>query len=156
MESLIEKALALKKVSIFENLSAEALRLLASACEETESRRNEIILNEGEASATLHIIVSGSVNVIRNFGGKTEKHLATLTTGGYFGEMNLFDGDPHSATVVAAENCRLFCIRRDPLREIIDLHPPLALEILRGFSLRLRSANRREENASIKGGETRG
>lgn len=141
MLSLIEKAIALKKIYIFEHLSAEELRLLAGASEEAAYRANEIILREGDSTETLRLIISGSVKIVKDYEMPKQKILATLGRGEYFGEMNLFDEEPHSATAIAAEECAILLIRKERLREIIDLYPEIALEIIKIFSERLRAAN---------------
>lgn len=141
MLSLIEKAIALKKIYIFENLSAEELRLLAGACEETVMRNGEIVLKEGEATETLRLIISGRVQIVKDLSEPNQSILAVLGAGEYFGEMNLFDGEPHSASAVAEEECQLLLIRKERLTEIIDLYPEISIEVIKIFSQRLRLAN---------------
>ena len=141
MLSLIEKAIALKKIYIFEDLTAEQLHLVAGACEETIARKNEIILREGDATETLRLIISGEVEIVKNFETPNPKKLAVLVQGEYFGEMNLFDNEPHSATAIALDECYLLLIRKERMVEIIELYPEIALEIIKVFSKRLRKAN---------------
>jgi CRP/FNR family transcriptional regulator/CRP/FNR family cyclic AMP-dependent transcriptional regulator len=143
MLSLIEKAIALKRVYIFEDFNAEQLKVLAGACEEAEIRSNEMIFREGEATETLRIIISGSVKIVKDLGSPKPKTLATLKSGEYFGEMNLFDEEPHSASAVAEEETDLLLIRKENLNEILELYPEIALEIVRVFSKRLRAMNER-------------
>ncbi|CAN2042537.1 hypothetical protein GMMP15_850013 [Candidatus Magnetomoraceae bacterium gMMP-15] len=141
MLSLIEKAIALKKIYIFENLSAEELRLLAGACEEAAIREDEIILREGEATETLRLIISGRVKIIKDLDTDNKKVLAELGPGEYFGEMNLFDEEPHSASAISVGECQLLLIRKERLNEIIDLYPEISIQIIKIFSQRLRQAN---------------
>lgn len=141
MLSLIETAIALRKIYIFENLSAEQLRLLAGACEEVTVRKDELILHEGEATEALRLIISGSVRIVKDFETPRQKTLAALSRGEYFGEMNLFDEEPHSASAIAIEDTYLLLIRKERLREIIDLYPEISLEVIKVFSRRLRAAN---------------
>jgi CRP-like cAMP-binding protein len=143
MLSLIEKAIALKKIYVFENLSAEQLRVLAGACEEVAHRQGEIILREGDATETLRLIVSGRVRIVKDYDTPKSHTLITLSGGEYFGEMNLFDGEPHSASAIAVEECHLLLIRKERLNQIIDLYPDIALEVIKVFSQRLRAANER-------------
>ncbi|EKD48311.1 MAG: Crp/Fnr family transcriptional regulator, partial [uncultured bacterium] len=111
------------------------------ASEEVSFRPNEIILHEGESTETLRLIISGNVKIVKDHGTPKQKTLAVLGKGEYFGEMNLFDEEPHSATAIAVEECGLLLIRKERLREIIDLYPELSLEIIKIFSQRLRVAN---------------
>lgn len=141
MNKLIERAIALKKVYVFENLSAEQLRLVASACEEIGASADEIIFREGESTEKLYLIICGSVKVLKDPGTPRQRTIATLTTGDFFGEMSLFDGEPHSATICSSEECNLLIIRKERLEAIMELYPEIALSIINVFSRRLRSAN---------------
>ena len=141
MHKLIERAIALKKIYLFENLSAQQLRLVATACEEVETRAGAIIFREGSATEKLYLIIYGSVEVVKFMGLPGERVVAGLSAGDFFGEMSLFDGEPHSASICALEESRLLVIGKKRLEEIIDLYPEIALAIINVFSRRLRLAN---------------
>lgn len=148
MNKLIERAIALKNIYVFENLSAEQLRLVASACEDVGTRADEIIFREGDATERLYLIMVGSVKVLKEMGHPSQRTIATLTAGDFFGEMSLFDGEPHSATICASEECTLLMIRKERLESIIELYPEIALNIINVFSRRLRYAN--EQSSAAK------
>ncbi|CAN2040864.1 hypothetical protein GMMP15_2090010 [Candidatus Magnetomoraceae bacterium gMMP-15] len=147
--SLIEKAIALKEIYIFEHLSAEELRIMAGACEETVMREGEIILREGESTETLRLIISGTVQIVKDYDKSAQSELAILNSGDYLGEMNLFDEEPHSATAIALDECRLLMVAKNNLYEILDLYPEISIGMIKTFSQRLRKAN--ETIASLQG-----
>jgi CRP/FNR family transcriptional regulator/CRP/FNR family cyclic AMP-dependent transcriptional regulator len=68
--------------------------------------------------------------------------LATLSKGDFFGEMSILDGEPRSATVVAAKNCELLMLYRKTLLEIMQNYPKIAIQMLITMSQRLRRSNR--------------
>lgn len=148
MNKLIERAIALKKIYVFENLSAEQLRLVATACEEVDTYKDEIIFQEGETTEKLYLITDGSVKVLKELGTPDQRAIAKLTAGDFFGEMSLFDGEPHSATICTSEECRLLIIRKERLEAIIELYPEIALNIINVFSRRLRFANEQSSKAN--------
>lgn len=141
MNNLIEWAIALKKVYVFEKLSAKQLGVVATSCEEFACARNKVIFREGEMTETFYLIIEGSVRVVKDMESPRQRIIAKLKAGDFFGEMSLFDGLPHSATICAHEECRFLLIRKEKLYAIIDLYPDVALHIINVFSRRLRDAN---------------
>lgn len=66
------------------------------------------IMTEGDRTDSLYLIEDGNVTVFRAMGvDGGERILATLPAGAILGEMALLDGQPRSASVRAATDCRL-------------------------------------------------
>ncbi|SOD99928.1 cyclic nucleotide-binding domain-containing protein [Caenispirillum bisanense] len=66
------------------------------------------IMTEGDRTDSLYLIEDGNVTVFRALGiDGGERILATLPAGAILGEMALLDGQPRSASVRAATDCRL-------------------------------------------------
>ena len=68
------------------------------------------IIEQGEAADSLYLILSGTVDVIREAADGTQQVLALLGPGSFFGEEGLAYQKPRNAHVVAAENvtCLVF------------------------------------------------
>jgi hypothetical protein len=62
------------------------------------------IIEQGEAADSLYLILSGSVDVIREASDGTQQVLARLGPGSFFGEEGLAYQRPRNAHVVAAES----------------------------------------------------
>jgi LmbE family N-acetylglucosaminyl deacetylase len=73
-------------------------------------RAGFLIIEQGEAASSLYLILSGTVDVIREGANGTLQFLARLEPGAFFGEEGLAHKQPRNAHVVAAENvtCLVF------------------------------------------------
>jgi CRP/FNR family cyclic AMP-dependent transcriptional regulator len=99
--------------------------------------KNAVILNEGDLTDALYIIVSGRVKVfLANEEGK-EIVLDTQGPGEYFGEMVLDEG-PRSASVMTLEPCRFQLIPKDDVKALLKTHPDFAMHLVRKLIYRAR------------------
>ncbi len=64
-------------------------------------KKNEVICHRGEIGNCMYCIKKGSVAVFSNYGTQQVRKLAELKEGEFFGEMELIENEPRSATVVA-------------------------------------------------------
>ncbi|MDB5810056.1 MAG: hypothetical protein JWN94_2178 [Betaproteobacteria bacterium] len=99
--------------------------------------KNTIILNEGDATDSLYVIVSGRVKVfLANEEGK-EIVLDTQGPGEYFGEMVLDEG-PRSASVMTLEPCKFQLIPKEDVKALLQSHPEFAMHLVRQLIHRVR------------------
>jgi len=144
MLTLIEKVLFLKQTPFFKDIPTDYLRLLAGVCEEAQFTARQTIIHEGEPGEAMFIILRGKVTIEHQSKNGPEKRvtqLAHLGVNDSVGEMSLFDGEPYSADVIAAEPTHLLVIRHAPLMALINRQPGLALGVVKVFTQRLRAAN---------------
>lgn len=104
---------------------------------------NTTIFREGDDSdRTLHILISGKVEVVaRNAVSGQDTVLATLTPGQTFGEMALVEGGQRSAAVRTLEQSVSLRISALKLEACPDLAAKVYLNIARILSRRLRESN---------------
>jgi CRP/FNR family transcriptional regulator/CRP/FNR family cyclic AMP-dependent transcriptional regulator len=138
------------KVPLFEMLNPTELSVICSAMISRNYATGEMIVHEeDEENQTFFLIAQGAVNVtVLTTEGK-QTILATLRRGGFFGEMSLLDGEPRSASVVAAEDCRLLILYRKTFLDILQRFPKIAVQMLIEMSLRLRKSNRHINTLSM-------
>lgn len=155
MLSIVERMILLKRVSIFDSLPVDRLRVLAGACTERLYTRDSVIFRKGAPGDELYIVVEGEINVglfdlesENGEGGGGDDasagaftRLATYSAGGVFGEMTLFHGGKRSATAVAATDVIMLALRGGVLTALLHQYPDIAVELLAAFSDRLRTAN---------------
>ena len=130
----------LRSLSVFRDLSDEALRYLAAGSRQRAFQAGEIICYQGDPGSTCHIIVQGRVRIFVVGEDGQELSVRFLGRGDIFGEMALFDDLPRSANVQALENTRTLELHRDVLLGCLRQSPALALSLLRALSERLRHA----------------
>jgi signal transduction histidine kinase len=106
-------------------------------------RAGELIFAAGEAGDGFYIVESGTVRICGQVGSGELRTLATIGPGDFFGEMAVIDDLPRSASAIAEVETKTFFLGRDKLLQLIETRPQLALNIIRQFSLRMRSLNQR-------------
>lgn len=100
-----------------------------------------ILLQQGQFSAELHIIRSGTVSVRSSDSLGRASELARLGPGQFVGEMSLLTGQAHSATVVALSPTEALVLGRDDFLALLTTSPRLAQNISRVLSERLGRTN---------------
>ena len=121
----------------FLGLSEQDIAALSRRAVTRAFPKNTIILNEGDQTDSLYIILSGRVKVfLANEEGK-EIVLDTQGPGEYFGEMVLDEG-PRSASVMTLEPCRFQLISKDDVKALLQSHPDFAMHLVRKLIYRSR------------------
>ncbi len=134
----------LRRVPLFSMLSDDQLHALAAAVVKRRVKRGERIVQQGEKSDALSIILSGRARVLMtDTGNGREVILATLQSGDYFGEMSLIDNDVHSASVEAETQTDVLELGRSEFLRSLAESAPMAYGIMRGLVQRLRHADRK-------------
>ena len=117
----------------------EPLRALAERGVVRSYRKGTVLIEEGDRSDTLYIVLSGRVRVYSsNESGREVSH-GTYGAGEYLGEMSL-DGGPRSASVITLEASVCSVVTRATLEAYIAEHPAFALELLIKLIRRVRAA----------------
>jgi serine/threonine protein phosphatase PrpC len=134
------KADVLRRIPLFEGLSYKDALEVLSISRSFRAEPGEEIIVEGEPGGEFFAIVRGRVKI-----SKLGQDIAELRSGGYFGEMVLFDNSTRSATVTALENCSLIAIERDGMLKLMQRNVELSNRFLWAFgrvmATRLRSTN---------------
>ena len=113
----------------FLGLSEQDLSALSQHAVARTFPKNTIILNEGDKTDWLYIILSGKVKVfLANEEGK-EIILDVQGPGEYFGEMALDEG-PRSASVMTLEPCRFQLIPKSDVMALLQSHPEFAKHLV--------------------------
>jgi CRP-like cAMP-binding protein len=114
----------LKKVKAFTKLTKDKMETLGGLMEFRDYPKDSVIEKEGKYSASLYVIVSGSVRAVTMHQGK-ETLLSTTEGGGVLGEMALLTGTARSATLIAAVNTQCLCLPVDKFRRFLPFAPEL-------------------------------
>lgn len=137
------------KVPLFQGLTDKEISAVCSLMILREFHAGEVIVQRDDDDQTFFILVSGTahVSVITSEGKQTI--LATLKRSDFFGEIAILDGEPRSASVIAAEDCKVFMLHRKPFLDILHRFPKIAVQMLIEMSKRLRKSNRQINTLSL-------
>lgn len=141
MTELFNRILLLKNSPLFEKVSTDDLRFVAQILEEEVYFEGDRVITIHEQGEHMYIIVEGKIGISILDDPEIKEFVDTLGPGGYFGEMNLLDDLPRSASVHVIEKCTLLSLNRTRLRALMNNYPELAVGMLQGLSLRLRESH---------------
>lgn len=120
--------------------ASNALRALAAQGTIRHYGRDTVLIEEGDCSDALFIILSGRLRAYSAAGNGTEVTYGIYGAGEYLGEMSL-DGGPRSASVITLEPSVCAVVTREALTRHLTLHPQFTFELLATVQRRTRAAN---------------
>lgn len=150
MPDLFDRIALLKRSPVFSRVATEDLRHVAQALEEEHYFTDDLVFEINAHGDHLYLLVSGQVGITLDADSDSRNFIATLGPGDCFGEMNLLDDQPRSATAHVLEDSTVLALDKARLHGLILSYPELSIGMLRSLSLRLREANirRSDEPAS--------
>lgn len=128
-EKFVKYAQILEKTKWADEFSWDNIRKICHYIHPVSAKKGAVIFKEGANEESLGIIVKGSIDIFKK-SDKDNKKVATLISSQTFGEMALIDGEPRSATGVAAEDTVIFFISKKNLLDIASDHPKLGFQLL--------------------------
>ena len=161
----------LRPVGLLRDLDSADLGRLTKLFAELEVPGGSLIVQEGEHADCFFVVAEGALVVFRDTRGEPVQLLDRLYKGDYFGELGLFGGGRHCASVRASVPSRVLRITKEGFLHFLTDHP-LILETLQTSAARKHSANvasslelgrrrevrmrcSREVEIRLAGGETR-
>jgi|APFre7841882724_1041349.scaffolds.fasta_scaffold43673_1 CRP-like cAMP-binding protein len=137
----------LRAARVFSDLAPEEATLLAGFLDVFRVKSGAPFIFEGDEGSFMVVVLSGQVNVFKQFDGPNPKLVASVGTGKTLGEMSMIDGEPRFATCIAAEDTTFAMLDRKGFLQIMEQRPALASKILLHLVVLL---NQRLRQASAK------
>jgi len=132
----------LRVLPLFASLSDEKLEDMRAGLKVLKLGPGEVVVKEGDAANKLFILVSGEVQVVKNYLEPGAQTVDVLRPGSFFGEMALVgEKSVRSATVVTSEESHFVTLDRDSFKKILLENPDMAITMLEEVFRRLRQAN---------------
>jgi CRP-like cAMP-binding protein len=119
-------------LSLFEGIGQRDLRKIAREAEFAEFSPGDTVVATRAPADYFYVILGGDARARAKPAGRT------LTTGDYFGEMALLDGEPRSASVEATTELHVMRLPRPAFDELIARHPGVARRLLVELGERVR------------------
>ncbi len=139
MDTLVEKALFLRSVDLFDGLRGEDLLELADAMQEVRCPAGQTLFEEGEPGDSLYIVAAGRVDLY--YGGDL---MNSLGRGAPLGELGAVDGGPRMMKCVAASDVEAYMLGERELSEVLLDNAEIARSLLRNLARRVRVYLHRE------------
>lgn len=131
----------LKDVYFFKGLSSQEIEMISDVCHEENYKAKTVIFTEGSKANRFFIVISGEVEVWKDYNKKEPDLLAVHGAGNLFGEMALIDELPRSATVIARTLTHVLYIQREDFQRIVTEKSSIALSIMKSVSSMVRQSN---------------
>lgn len=88
------------------------------------------IFREGEPGSYMCLLVRGRIDIVKSDQEGRRHRMLTILRGKTVGEMSIIDGEPRSATCIAAEESVLLLLTKENYNRIIEKRPSVAVHIL--------------------------
>jgi CRP-like cAMP-binding protein len=122
----------LTKISLFRGMRGEDLSALGERSEVRTLPAHAMLIQEGDATEALFVILRGKVKVwLADPHGK-ELVLDVRSAGQYVGEMML-DDNPRSASVSTLEPSEFVVVPRADFKALLGRNPDVALQVIRNL-----------------------
>ena len=138
MSDIFERTLLLKNSDIFSQIKTEDLQHLARALEDEMYVKGDRVFDINDQGDRMYIIQSGKVGISTDANPRLQQFVITLGSGDTFGELNLLDDLPRSATAHIIEDAHILTLEKERLHYLIINYPEISFGILKSVSLRLR------------------
>lgn len=111
--------------------------------------KNEIIFQKGDSGFGLYLIRNGRVKICVTDRNGIELIFTFLSKGDLLGDMAILDGQPRSATAIAAENTDTFYLDRREFLGFLNNSPQVCIGIIAMLCQRLRRVSTQLEEISF-------
>jgi len=114
-------------------LNDEQCEILAELVDTRYLKDGDVLIQEGEVSNELHVVVVGNVAVTRDAGNGDAVTIHVLRPRDLAGELGFLDGLEHSATLRAIGPTEIFSLKRERLESLIDTQPRVVYLVMRAI-----------------------
>ncbi|MCL5267714.1 MAG: cyclic nucleotide-binding domain-containing protein [Bacteroidetes bacterium] len=144
----------LSRVPIFSDLTGRELGKVGLVVHHREYDANEYVFSQGDPGLGMYVIEEGRVEIVCADKNGTERRLASLKAGDFFGELSLLDESVRSASAVAKTELKIIGFFRPDLLGLLNRSPKLGTKILlklgEVIGTRLRITNEEISNLSTE------
>jgi len=120
----------LSGIKLFDGLDPRKLHDVEAACRWRTFRQGETILEYGSPSREVCFVAAGCVTILNVTEAGREVAFADIEAGDCFGDFAAIDGEPRSASVVAAEDCLIAAMDADRFLALLREEPEITFRLL--------------------------
>lgn len=99
-------------------------------------KAGDIIFCEHEIGDKFFMLKGGRIKLMRVI-GDTEKTIAILQAGDFFGEMSILNDNPRNSTAIALEESTVLSFTKENLGLLVKNNPTMCIALLKLFSKRI-------------------
>jgi len=107
---------------------------LAELMDMRELHANEYLISEGTEDDSLHVLLEGHLEVVKQTTGNSIASIAVVREGDLAGELSFLDGDAHTVGLRALGECRVISLKKEEFEKIVVDDPQLAYKVMRAIA----------------------
>jgi CRP/FNR family cyclic AMP-dependent transcriptional regulator len=139
----------LERVSLFSTLNEREIAELETLGQERSVARNSVVINEGDDTDSLYIVLKGKAHALRSDESGRQLIVNRFGPYDYFGEMSFFDRNTRCATVITREKCTLMILPRKAFFDFAAKHTEIYGNMIRALLEKLRKATQQIEELAF-------
>ncbi len=139
----------LKSVPLFSAFTEQQLVTLLNYVQHRSFPRNVFVIQAGDETDSLYVILSGKVKVLIPDDQGREVILSVMGPHDFFGEMGILDDQPRSASVSTLEPCEMLRLSKAGFINCLKENSDVAMLVIRNLVKRLREADRKIESLAL-------
>lgn len=138
----------LESTQLFRGFTRKEIESVADYTHAYRAPAGATLFEEGGKDKYLAFIVKGKVNILKESGTTSQKHIATARSGSCLGEVSIVDDYPHSATAKFVEEAEVIILTKRNLLRITEESAVLGNRILWRLACQL-SARLRQTSGAL-------
>jgi small-conductance mechanosensitive channel len=148
-----QREAVLSGVDLFARLTDEQRREVATATSARVFGNGEAIVRQGAEGHSMFVVCAGRVDIVLE---PDRRRIATIESGGYFGEMSLLTGDPRTATVLSVGDTTVLELDAEVFRRLGAADPHAIEQIgIAAVARRLELDHARDSAKTVVASEAR-
>ena len=142
------KIYQLMSIKAFENLNYSDFDVLNKILLLSKFKPNDVILTEGNHGDSMHFVIGGILEVLKENDDHERVPIATISHGEFIGEIAMLVGFVRTATIRAKTEGSLLTLKRNDFEKLIETHSKIAAAVLKSI-LKLVSMNLRKTSENL-------
>ena len=121
----------------FDDLTSNEVEIVEQIGRARVYQKGDYVIQEGSVGSSFTLILSGSVEVRKNFANGKHKTLVELGPCDLVGEVGFLGVESRTASVIALSECEVMEFEREAFDRIIVQHSAIGLKVYRGMAREL-------------------
>jgi len=122
-EGLAQRVAVLSGCPLFRGVPAEEITAVMAAATVREVSDGTTVVQQGADDRNFYVLLKGDVMVTTHEGQDPEQHIASLSTGGHFGEVSLLFDTRRNATVRTLSAASFLVLHQEAFYSVLDRAP---------------------------------
>ncbi len=107
---------------------------LAALMSIRELRGGHYLIEEGDTDDSLHVMVEGTLEVVKRTAANGAASIAIVREGHLAGELSFIDGSVHTVGLRALSDSKVISLSRENFDAIVDENPQLVYKVMRAVA----------------------